>query len=119
MPVERDPWLIVRAQQLRTNQTSAEAILWHRLRARHLAGHRFRRQHPIGPYIVDFVCLGARLIVEVDGPTHDKAARDRKRDQDLAERGFRTLRFCNNDVYENLDGVLEMIVNNLPPPPSP
>jgi very-short-patch-repair endonuclease len=92
MPVDRDPWLIVRARQLRANQTSAETVLWQKLRAGRLAGYRFRRQHPIGPYIVDFACLAARLIVEVDSPTHENASIDKKRDRKLAERGFQTIR---------------------------
>ena len=116
MPVDRDPWLIVRARQLRSSQTSAETLLWHKLRASRLAGHRFRRQHPVGPFIVDFVCLAANLIVEVDGPTHEDQSRDERRDRDLAKRGFSTIRVWNNDVYENLDGVLEMILNELRPP---
>jgi very-short-patch-repair endonuclease len=116
MPVDRDPWLIVRARQLRSNQTSAETVLWHKLRASRLAGHRFRRKHPIGPFIVDFVCLAASLIVEVDGPTHGDPSRDERRDRDLAKRGFRTIRVWNNDVHENIDGVLELILNELPPP---
>ena len=116
MPTRRDPWLIVRARQLRHNQTNAETVLWHRLRARRLAGYRFRRQHPIGPYVVDFVCLEGRLVIEVDGPTHEDRMRDQRRDRDLASRGYSTLRFWNNDVYENIDGVIEMILNSLVPP---
>ena len=116
MPVDRDPWLIVRARQLRSKQTNAETLLWHKLRARRLAGYRFRRQHPIGPYVVDFVCLDASLVVEVDGATHEDPARDERRDRDLATRGFRTIRVWNSDVYENLDGVIDMILNRLLPP---
>jgi very-short-patch-repair endonuclease len=117
MPTDRDPWLIVRARQLRHNQTNAEELLWHRLRARRLAGFKFRRQHPIGPYVVDFVCLEARLVIEVDGPTHNKPARDQRRDRDLARRGFETLRFWNSDVYENVEGVIETILHRLRTPP--
>ena len=116
MPVDRDPWLIVRARQLRHQQTDAETRLWYKLRDRRLAGFKFRRQHPIGPFVVDFVCLEAKLVVEVDGPTHQNPARDERRDQDLAERGFRTVRVWNNDLYENLDGVTETILNSLLPP---
>jgi very-short-patch-repair endonuclease len=113
MPTDRDPWLIVRARQLRHNQTNAEEILWHRLRARRLAGFKFRRQHPIGKYLVDFVCLEARLVIEVDGPTHDNPARDERRDCDLARLGYRTMRVWNGAVYENLDGVVETILHRL------
>jgi very-short-patch-repair endonuclease len=116
MATHRDPWLIVRAKQLRHHQTNAETVLWHRLRAGRLAGYRFRRQHPIGPYVVDFVCLEAKLVIEVDGPTHDDRQRDQRRDRDLASRGYSTLRFWNNDLYENIDGVIEMILNQLVPP---
>ena len=116
MSTNRDPWLIVRARQLRSKQTNAETLLWHRLRARRLAGYRFRRQNPIGPYVVDFVCLEKKLVVEVDGATHEDPAWDARRDRDLASRGFRTVRVWNSDVYENMEGVVEMILNGLLPP---
>ena len=116
MPVDRDPWLIVRARQLRHHQTNAETLLWYKLRARRLAGFKFRRQHPIGPYVVDFVCLEANLVIEVDGPTHQDPSRDERRDQDLAQRCFSTLRVWNNDVYENLDGAIQTILRRLLPP---
>jgi very-short-patch-repair endonuclease len=81
-----------------------------------LAGYRFRRQHPIGRYVVDFVCLEAKLVIEVDGPTHEDRQRDERRDRDLASRGYSTLRFWNTDLYENIDGVIELILNQLVPP---
>src|SRR5262249_17331095 len=85
-------------------------------------GLSFRRQFPIGPYIVDFVCLEARLIIEVDGGQHaaDEAAYDAKRDAWLRGEGFRILRFWNNDVLKNLRGVLERVGQALEsaPPPS-
>ena len=85
-----------------------------RLRRNAIQGQCFRRQHPIGPYIADFVCLPLRLIVEVDGGTHstdEEILHDRRRDAYLCDRGFSVLRFWNRDIYENLDGVLEKIWN--------
>lgn len=106
----------VRARQLRTAQTSAEAKLWRALRARQLARWKFRRQHPIDRYIVDFVTLDGKLIVEVDGVTHDndaERARDVIRTGVLERCGFHVVRVSNTDVYENLEGVLEMIAATL------
>ncbi len=105
-----------RARQLRAAQTSAEAKLWQALRARQLARWKFRRQHPIDRYVVDFVTLDGRLIVEVDGVTHDseaERARDAVRTEVLARCGFHVVRVSNTDVYENLEGVLEMILATL------
>ena len=116
MPTDRDLWLIVRARQLRRGQTDAEGVLWRQLRARRLAGYRFRRQHPIGPYVVDFVCLEAKLVIEVDGASHEDQTRDERRDRDLALRGYRSIRVWNNDVYESLDGVVDLILDSLIPP---
>jgi very-short-patch-repair endonuclease len=101
-----------RARKLRSSQTSAEAKLWQALRNRRLARWKFRRQHPIDRYVVDFVTLDGKLIIEVDGVTHDKPS-DRARDEarsDLLEAcGFLVVRVSNTDVYDNLEGVLEMI----------
>ena len=116
MATHRDPWLTVRARQLRRHQTNAEAVLWHRVRAGRLAGYRFRRQHPIGRYVVDFVCLEAKLVIEVDGATHQDRSRDERRDRDLASRGYRTVRVWNTDVYEHTDEVIDLILNQLLPP---
>jgi len=91
--------------------TDAEVIMWSRLRDTPF-GMRFRRQHPIGPYIGDFACPMARLIVEVDGGTHSTAAElayDQRRDAYLRRRGWRVLRVSNLDVYRNLGGVLDEI----------
>ncbi len=100
--------------------TDAELILWSRLRRKSFDGHsRFRRQHPIGPYIADFACVAAWLVIEVDGDTHGSAeevAHDRRRDAFLKERGWRVFRVGNHDIYENLDGVLEGIWRALPLP---
>lgn len=96
---------------LRTNATDAERALWQKLRAKQIR-FRFRRQFPIGPYIVDFVCLRAKLIVEVDGGQHG-TERDEARTLWLESRGYKVLRFWNNDVLGNTDGVLHMITEEL------
>ena len=99
------------ARALRANQTEAESRLWRRLRDRQLAGAKFRRQAPIGPYIADFVCLAAKLIVEIDGGQHaENAAADAARTAWLEDQEFRVLRFWNNDSLANTDGVLEEIL---------
>ena len=98
-----------RARRLRRVPTEAEKKLWNRLRARSLGGHKFARQEPIGPYVVDFVCRGQRLVIEVDGGQHATDTRDAARDRWLAEHRYRVLRFWNNDVLRNTDGVLETI----------
>lgn len=87
--------------------TAAEQALWRNLRDRQLEGHRFRRQVPIGRYIVDFACLDMGLVVEVDGGQHEiRADGDKVRDAWLAKEGYRVLRFWNNDVLANREGVL-------------
>jgi very-short-patch-repair endonuclease len=101
-----------RARKLRASRTSAEARLWQALRGRHLANWKFRRQHPIDRYVVDFVTMEGRLIVEVDGATHGserELARDAERTRLLEAFGFHVVRVTNTDVYENLGGVLDMI----------
>ena len=103
------------AKALRQNQTNAEGLLWHYLRNKQLDGHKFRRQQPMGPYIVDFACLPRKLIVELDGGQHAKQeAYDEKRDTFLKDKGYRILRIWNNEVFENCFGVLESIYNALP-----
>jgi len=89
--------------------TDAEVRLWWRLRGKQIGGHRFRRQVPVGPYIVDFACVKAQLIVEVDGSQHLSSKADEERTAWLAARGFRVLRFWNNDVLQRTDEVLEAI----------
>ncbi|MDQ2953673.1 MAG: endonuclease domain-containing protein [Pseudomonadota bacterium] len=102
--------------------TDAERQVWSYLRAHRLHGTLFRRQVPVGCYVVDFVCLAARLIVEIDGGQHasNSKVRDQVRDAWLRSQGFRILQFWNNDVLSNGDGVLEQIVKALAksPPPS-
>jgi very-short-patch-repair endonuclease len=83
--------------------------IWNKLRSRQIGGHKFVRQEPIGKYIVDFVCREKRSIVELDGGQHADNKRDVVRDRWLAEHGYRVLRFWNNHVFENIDGVLETI----------
>ncbi|PKP72417.1 MAG: hypothetical protein CVT83_00180 [Alphaproteobacteria bacterium HGW-Alphaproteobacteria-5] len=102
------------ARHLRREQTEAEAKLWSRLR-RDALGHSFRRQHPIGPYIVDFVCLDLKLVIEADGGQHNeiRAAHDAKRTAWLEERGYEVIRFWNPDILRNIDGVLETILDVL------
>jgi very-short-patch-repair endonuclease len=90
--------------------TDAERLLWRHLRQRQVEGYKFRRQHPVGHYIVDFACLEGCLIVEVDGGQHaDRKGYDRERTAWLEEQGFRVLRFWNTDVLGNIDGVREVI----------
>ena len=99
-----------RARQLRKNLTDAERLLWQRIRYKQVDGCKFRRQQPIGPYIVDFVCFEKKLVVEVDGGQHaEKHLDDSKRTEWLATQGFRVLRFWNHDVLRHLDGVVEAI----------
>jgi len=88
-----------KARELRTHPTDAERRLWQKLKRRQIAGIKFRRQLPIGPYIVDFVCLERRLVVEVDGGQHlEQIPQDEQRSQWLRAQGFRVLRFWNNDA---------------------
>jgi very-short-patch-repair endonuclease len=105
------------ARQLRREQTEAERRLWHLLRQRRLGGFRFRRQFPIGDFIVDFCCREQGLVVEVDGGQHqEQAEADRRRSRLIEARGYRVLRFWNSDVLANTDGVLEQILSALTPP---
>ena len=98
------------AKKLRKNATAAENLLWSKLRARQLEGIKFRRQQPIENYIVDFVSFEKHIVIELDGGQHATAKdKDSKRDSMLAENGFRVLRFWNNEVLENKEGVLEVI----------
>jgi very-short-patch-repair endonuclease len=99
------------ARKLRLTPTDAEIRVWSRLRGKQLEGFRFRRQHPLGPYVVDFFCAEAKFIVEVDGGQHadDGEARTRW----LEARGYRVIRFWNNDVLANTEGVLRIILDAL------
>ena len=113
--------LLDRAKAMRAAPTDAERRLWHILRAKRLEGYKFRRQVPIDSFIADFVCLQRRLIVEADGGHHGERA-DSKRDAYLKAQGFRILRFWNNDILDNEEGVAESILAALAAPlpnPSP
>jgi len=112
VPQEQYPsrHMIRRARSLRHQSTNPEQLLWTALRNGQIGGLRFRRQHPIGPYIADFYCHSARLVVEVDGMSHDdKAAPDAKRSEYLTAQGLRILRVQNQDVMLDLDAVTREI----------
>jgi very-short-patch-repair endonuclease len=108
------PMLRDRARQLRRNQTDVEAKLWSRLRARQLSDAKFRRQYPIGAFIADFCCYERRLVIELDGGHHaEHVDADQSRTDFFVSQGYRVLRFWNNEVIENIDGVLEKIAHTL------
>lgn len=115
------------AKQLRQNSTDTENILWHVLRNKQLYGLKFRRQQPIGKYIADFVCLDKKIIIELDGSGHlteSQNNHDSERDKFLFDSGFKVIRVYNNDVFSNLEGVVDHILNNIEgvypsPQPSP
>jgi len=103
---------LTRARALRHDSTFPERLLWSKLRRRQLFGLRFKRQQPMGPYILDFLCPTHRLVIEVDGMTHvgrASADADERRTRDLTRWGLRVIRVTNDDVLENLDGVLHHI----------
>ena len=100
-----------RARTLRQNPTDPERLLWRHLRARGLGGYKFRRQHVIGRYIVEFVCVSAKLVVELNGGQHaDRAAYDERRTRFIESHGYRVVRFWNNDALRDVDSVLEVIL---------
>ncbi len=102
------------ARTLRSNPTDAEKKLWHHLRQRQFHGLKFRRQQEIDRFIADFVCFEKRLIIELDGGQHNQnAEHDQQRTEILKSKGFIVLRFWNNDVLNNIDGVLQEIENTL------
>ena len=105
-----------RAKVLRKNMTDAERKLWRALRARSI-GAKFRRQTPLGSYIVDFVCFEPKTIIEVDGSQHAGSTADKMRDHYFRSRGYRILRFWDNDVLKNLNGVLEVVFAETHPSP--
>ena len=108
------------ARKLRQQSTDAERMLWKHLRAHRMAGYKFRRQVVIEPYIVDFICLDARLIVEADGGQHlEQAEDDLKRSAFLQSRGYKVIRFWNDEILTDTHIVLERIYNNLITAPSP
>jgi very-short-patch-repair endonuclease len=107
---------VPRARQLRRDSTDAEMKLWLALRDRRLGGYKFVRQKPIKPFIADFVCREANLIVEVDGGQHNESLYDHRRGTFLNSEGYRVLRFWNNEVLTNLDGVLQTMLAALNSP---
>jgi very-short-patch-repair endonuclease len=105
------------ARQLRKNPTEAEGVLWRHLRLRQLEGCKFRRQQPIGRYIVDFVCFENRLVIELDGGQHsEQVTYDAERSAWLREQGFRVLRFWNHEVLQNIEAVKQVIQEAVTPP---
>ena len=105
------------ARNLRKNMTNAERLLWSQLRFKQLNGQKFRRQHTIGNYIVDFVCIERKLIIELDGSQHfDIKFYDERRTAALGRLGYKVLRFWDNEVFENLSGVMAIIFESLTPP---
>ena len=112
----------LKAQRLRREATPAERMLWRAISKRQLEGWKFSRQMPIGPYVADFLCREEKLVVELDGMSHDlRQEEDRRRDGYLRKQSYQTLRFSNAEVLTNLEGVLMAIVAvlNSGPPPAP
>ncbi len=119
--VARDPELLSFARRLRQDASDAESLLWELLRGRRLGGCKFRRQHPLGPYVLDFFCEQLRLAIECDGGQHnttDARRHDQRRTLFLSERGIRVLRFWNHEVFEDTEAVLEAIYATLVASPS-
>jgi very-short-patch-repair endonuclease len=118
-PIQTSSEIKARARELRKQAAPAEKVLWEQLRNRRLKGIKFRRQHPLGPYIVDFYCPAHRLVVEIDGEFHRyQADQDQARTQELEDYGYKVIRFWNYEVEQNLDAVLDTIAENcdLPSP---
>ncbi|VEP14003.1 conserved hypothetical protein [Hyella patelloides LEGE 07179] len=104
------PEIKLRAKQLRNNMTPAEKVLWEALRKKPLNGLKFRRQHPVGRFILDFYCAQYKLVVEIDGEIHlTQQEYDAARTKHLNSYGYKVIRFSNNEVFHNLDSVLERI----------
>ena len=115
-----NPTPTLRSRELRNNPTDAERKLWRAISNCQLNGIRFNRQVPIGPFICDFVARKAKLVIEVDGGQHATATvADNRRTQFLRDRGYRVIRFWNNDVLQNIEGVVEAILQALANSPSP
>jgi very-short-patch-repair endonuclease len=104
---------VAQAKRLRSEMTDAEQRLWYRLRAHRFRGYKFKRQVPIGPYVVDFACLNLGLVIEVDGGQHAESIHDRRRTAWLRKRGLHVLRFWNHEVLRSTDAVLEGIMKAL------
>ena len=113
-------------RRLRSEPTDAEHRLWQYLRSRQIEGCKFRRQHPFGDYILDFACLDRKVVIELDGEQHaENGGYDTRRSEFLEQAGFKVLRFWNNEVFENIEGVVQVIIAALverastPSPPNP
>lgn len=106
----RKPGTTERARELRWVDNSAEGLLWQDLRARRLGGHQFVRQHPVGPFFVDFCCRKKKLVVEIDGSQHAGSEYDRRRDEYMRARGYAVIRFWNGDVLRRRSSVCETIL---------
>ena len=123
MTGEFKPRDTARARELRSQATPAERRLWTALSNRKIAGHKFSRQMPVGPYFADFLCREAGLVIELDGFSHDlRQTHDQQRDAFISAKGLTVLRFTNADVMTNLDGVTQAITSALEepgPPPTP
>ena len=110
----RDPQITANGRQLRQNMTPAEQRLWKHLRGKRLGGYRFRRQQPLGQYILDFVCVDAKLVIEIDGGQHaEPTAYDETRTRYLQNLGFTVIPFWNNEVLQQTDAVLTAILHKL------
>ena len=117
----RKPYVHIR-KKLRNDLTYAEKKLWYQLQNKNLAGYEFRRQYGVGKFILDFFCVKARLGIEIDGDSHFENGADKKdfqRQKFVESVGIKILRFTNNEVYHNMEGVLNIIAKNLPPPAPP
>jgi very-short-patch-repair endonuclease len=95
----------LKARNLRKRQTDAEKLFWHHVKAKRFLGYKFRRQFPIGPYYADFVCVEEKLVVEIDGGQHCENAGDMERTFFLNQEGYKVIRFWNNEVLKNMEGV--------------
>jgi len=114
------PGRLERARSLRRTDADAEMRLWHALRSRQLTGWKFRRQHPVGPFVADFVCLAASIVIEVDGAHHaEQRAKDDARTRFIESKGFRVIRFDDGQVLKELEAVLEVIRLALDAAPHP
>ncbi|MHC4976394.1 MAG: endonuclease domain-containing protein [Planctomycetota bacterium] len=104
-----------RAKELRKSMTYPERVIWNRVRRGQIGGYKFRRQHPIGPYVADFYCHKAKLVIEIDGLQHnDDWSRDRQRDGYMRSKGLKVVRLTVSDVYKDVDGTIEQIASLLP-----
>ena len=114
--------LIPRKRKLRKELTTTEKIIWRKLRAKQFSSFKFRRQHGIGPYIVDFCAPRKNIVIEIDGDIHalpEQMKKDKERQKEIESLGYQVIRYSNDDVLKNLEGVLDDLLNHLRPPPNP